>query len=109
MTNLQKDVLEVLRPMLRKFSFEDKAVFLLAFSLVTKPLKFYTKTHKRRRYEFKQLAASLLLELDMWDLPLTHQTTAQLIFGLAKLHLENTKFITYPIRDYISENMDSYC
>ena len=32
-----------------------------------------------------------------------------MVFSLAKLSIENTKFITYPLRDYISDNFEEYC
>jgi hypothetical protein len=99
----------VLRPRLRSLAFEQKVAFLFAFSLCTKPLKYHSKVHKRRRYEFKELAAALLLQLDLWDLKLSHQTVSRLVFALAKLQLENTRFITHPIRDYISEQLEDYC
>lgn len=42
-TNLQREVLEALKPMFRKLSFEEKSIFLLGFSLLTKSLKYYAK------------------------------------------------------------------
>ena len=32
-----------------------------------------------------------------------------MVFSLAKLSIENTKFITYPLRNYISDNLEEYC
>ena len=51
----------------------------------------------------------MVLQLNFWDLQLTDETVGQLIYSLAKLHLENTKFISIPLRDYIENNMESYC
>ena len=31
------------------------------------------------------------------------------MFSLAKLQIENTKFITYPLRDHITDNLDDFC
>lgn len=108
-TNLQNDILDLLKSSFRNFSFEEKAHFLLTFTLLSKPIKHSTKVVKRRRYEFKQKAAALVLQLNFWDLQLTDETVGQLIYSLAKLHLENTKFISIPLRDYIENNMESYC
>jgi len=91
--------------MFKSLSLEEKSKLLLAFATCTKRIKYYRKTHKRRQDEFKERAGSLLLELDLWDLPLTHEITSSLVFSLAKLHLENTRFITYPLRDHIVEHI----
>ena len=85
--NLQPDVLEALRPFFKDFSLEEKTRLILAFATCTKRVKYHSKAHKRRQFEFKEKAAALLLELDLWDLPLTHDITASLVYSLAKLHL----------------------
>lgn len=98
-----------MKPLFKGFTLQEKSNLLLAFSLCTKPIKQEKKVHKRRRNEFKDSSAALILQLDLWDLPLTNETTAELVFALAKLQIENTKFITFPLRDHISENLESYC
>ena len=108
-TNLQPDVIELLRPLFKQFTFEEKSIFLLVMSIATKGIKYNKKVHKKRKYEWKQYVASILLELDLWDLSLTHETVQQLVFALAKLHLEKTRFLTLPLKDYISEHLEDYC
>lgn len=86
-TNLQTDILDLLKHSFRNFSFEEKVHFLLTFTHLCKPLKHATKLIKRRRYEFKQKAAGLILQLDLWDLQLTNETVQQLVYSLAKLQV----------------------
>lgn len=49
-TNLQNDILDLLKSSFRNFSFEEKAHFLLTFTLLSKPIKHAAKVVKRRRY-----------------------------------------------------------
>lgn len=63
---------------------------------------------KRRRYEFKELASKTIFKLDFSNLELNHENVKKLIFSLAKLRLPKTKFISYPLLDYIKLNFDSY-
>ena len=58
--------------MFESFSFEEKVKFVMALALCTKSLKYFSKVHKRRRYQFKELAAELILELNFWEMPLNH-------------------------------------
>ena len=55
------------------------------------------------------MAAELLLELNFWEMSLTHENVSDLIISLAKLQIENTRFITYPLRDHIIDNFDDFC
>jgi hypothetical protein len=82
--------------------------FLLAFTLSTKPLKFQKKVHKRRKHEFRELAASVLFRLNFWEMDLTDDSAAKLIFSLAKLRIPNTKFITIPLLEYLENHFESY-
>ena len=40
---------------------------------------------------------------------MSNEKAGEIVFALAKLQIDNTKFITYPVRDFISQNVDSYC
>ena len=40
---------------------------------------------------------------------LTHDVVHEMIFALAKLGIENTRFISYPLRDYLENNFEEYC
>lgn len=40
---------------------------------------------------------------------LNNERVDKIIFSLAKLRLDNTKFITLPVKDYIEQNLESYC
>jgi len=107
-TNVQLESLKALEPLYASFSFQEKADFLFTYTLCSKPLKVHKKVQKRRRYEFREFSSAFLFRLNLWDLQLTHDSAAKIIYSLAKLRLPNTKFITLPILDYVEKNVDSY-
>jgi hypothetical protein len=107
-TNVQLECLKALEGLYTNFTFQEKADFLFTFTLCSKPLKIHKKVQKRRRFQFREFSTAFLFRLNLWDLELTDDTAAKIIYSLAKLRLPNTKFITLPILEYIEKNVDRY-
>lgn len=74
----------------------------MALALCNKPIKFEKPVHLRRKYEFKELASSIVFKLNFWDLELNDDSVRKIIFSLAKLRLSRTKFMSLPVLDYIN-------
>ena len=94
-------MLNALKPLYSALNFSEKVNLLLALSVGALSLKYHQKVHKRRRYEYENLASEVLVRTNIWDLELTPNLASKLVFTLAKLRFNNTKYITLPIRDYI--------
>lgn len=107
-TSLQHDILNALTPHYSSFTFEEKANFLLLFTMSTQKLRYEKRVQKRRRDEYRDLARSVLFRLDIWDMPLTDELASRMIYALAKLRLPNTKWLTLPIVEHIREHWESF-
>lgn len=67
-TNLQIDVFEALKPFYSQLTFEEKVNLLLTFTLNARALKYGKKIERRRKHEFRELAAKVIFRLNFWDL-----------------------------------------
>lgn len=107
---IQDKILEHLEPFYEKMNFEEKANWLLTYTIARKPQTF-KKTEHKTLHENQRKAHQLIFNLNFSN-EISKELTSvdqciNFVYSLAKLRAENTKFLNDEILTYLKDKIET--